>query len=264
MKKTLIALAVAASAVSGMAHAAYESSFTGGDISLSGTISTPVQGGYEGQVGSLPGLDATIEAGQTSATIPVTENVGLLALRTVQGGFTSDSSDKIANITFNGKTLNNLGTFSSGSIVTMELTAQDSSGAEIGNIVFPMQVAAVSVVVDNDDQTVTGTSLFADADSQTFWGGLPTAQSKALGNYSDAITTISNMFSDIADDFPAVTVQETVAQPKTFTAENKTFNAAYAAGINSGANITLNLNDVTTAGTEVSWTASMPVVITYK
>lgn len=268
MKKTLIALAVAAGtvmSVSGAANA-YTPSFSNGDISLGGTVSTPVQAGlYEGKVGTLVGLDATIPVGQTSATITAPTESGLLALRTVQGGFDSSASDKIANITFDGKELLAAasGSSFSGGSIEMTLEARNAEGNRIGDIVFPMQVSGVSVIVDNADASAIGESLYADSNAAVFYGGLPKTKQGAVQNYTDAIGKLTGMFPDIVDNLPSVTSEGTSAAVKGFTATGKTFNAAYAAGINSGETITLNLDNAATSGS-VDWTASMPVVVTYK
>ena len=268
MKKTLIALAVAAGAtmsVSGVANA-FTSAFPGGDISLGGTISTPVQGAlYEGKVGSLTGLDSNIPVGDTTVSIVAPANAGLLALRSVQGGFNSAASDKIANITFNGKTLIQAApgrSFSNGAI-NMTLDVQDANGNKIGGITFPMQVAAVSAIVDNADSSVVGTSLYAYDNSRTYYGALPQQASGAVSSYSDALSIMNGLFSDISDYLPQVTSEASAPDGKDFSATGKVFNTAYAAGIVAGNTITLTLDNPATAG-DVSWTASMPVVVSYK
>ncbi|HFW6978509.1 hypothetical protein [Escherichia coli] len=267
MKKTLIALVVAAGAtmsVSGVANA-FTSAFPGGDISLGGTISTPVQGAvYEGKVGSLTGLDSNIPVGDTTVSIVAPANAGLLALRSVQGGFDNSASDKIANITFNGKTLVQAagGSFSNGAI-DMTLDVQDATGNKIGDITFPMQVAAVSAIVDNADSSVAGASLYAYDNSRTYYGALPQKAAGAVSSYSDALSIMNGLFSDISDYLPQVTSEASTAEAKDFSATGKVFNTAYAAGIVAGNTITLTLDNPATAG-DVSWTASMPVVVSYK
>ena len=267
MKKTLIALAVAAGAtmsVSGVANA-FTSAFPGGDISLGGTISTPVQGVYEGKVGSVTGLDSKIPVGDTTVSIVAPANAGLLALRSVQGGFDNSASDKVANITFNGKTLVQAagGSFSNGAI-DMTLDVQDATtGNKIGDITFPMQVAAVSAIVDNADSSVAGASLYAYDNSRTYYGALPQQASGAVSSYSDALSIMNGLFSDISDYLPQVTSEASAPEAKDFSASGKVFNTAYAAGIVAGKTITLTLDTPATTG-DVSWTASMPVVVSYK
>lgn len=267
MKKTLIALAVAAGAtmsVSGVANA-FTSAFPGGDISLGGTISTPVQGAlYEGKVGSLTGLDSKIPVGDTTVSIVAPANAGLLALRSVQGGFDSTASDKIANITFNGKTLTQAAAgeaFSNGAI-NMTLDVQDADGNKIGGITFPMQVAAVSAVVNNAGSSVVGASLYAPDDRSVYYGALPLQANGVVSSYSDALSIINGLFSDISDYLPQVT-SESNPDAKDFSLTGRVFNTAYAAGIVAGNTITLTLDNPATAG-DVSWTASMPVVVSYK
>ncbi|WP_407904686.1 hypothetical protein [Escherichia coli] len=267
MKKTLIALAVAAGgimSVSGVASA-FTPGFTGGDFSLGGTISTPVQGAlYEGKVGALTGLNSTIPVGDTTVSIAAPADAGLLALRSVQGGFDSAASDKIANISFNGRELREIsgGSFSNG-VTDMTLDVQDANGNKIGNIYFPMQVVGVSAIVDKTDSSVAGASLYAFDDSTAYYGALPKTQQGAVSSYSDALNIMNGLFSDVSDYLPRVTSEATSAEAKQFTAADKVFNTAYAAGIVAGQTITISLDNPATAG-DVTWSASMPVVVTYK
>lgn len=266
MKKTLISLAVAAGAVMSVSSVAnaYTPSFSSGDISLGGTISTPVQAAlYEGKVGSLSGLDATIPVGASTVTIAAPANAGLLALRSVAGGFNNTVSDRIANITFNGVSLLDAASgdsFSNGAI-QMTLDVQDDTGSAIGDVVFPMQVAAVITTETNGD--VWGTSMFASADTHAFYGGLPTSASQAVTLYSDAVNVMNGLFSDVTANLPQITRESAKAEVKNFALADAVFNTAYAAGIVMGENITINLDNPATTGS-VAWTASMPIVVTYK
>ncbi|EEQ8957270.1 hypothetical protein LFY73_004634 [Escherichia coli] len=268
MKKSLIALMIAAGAtvsVSGVAHA-FSPSFSGDNISFSGTLTTPVAGVFEGKVSSLTGLDATIKAGESSVTIPVATDKGLLVLRSVSGGFDSSASNKIANITFNGKTLAEAAggsRFTEGKI-NLTLDAQNNNGVDIGTITLPIQVAGVSVTVDNTSAQALGESLVADSASYAFHGGLPVKPDAAISSYDVAFNTVGSMAPDATEYFPVATEKADAAVSKSFSAENKKFHAAYAAGIRSGDNITLNLSSPATAGAPVEWTASVPVVVTYK
>ncbi|EFI6854888.1 hypothetical protein BCD22_003858 [Escherichia coli] len=265
MKKTLISLAVAAGAVMSVSSVAnaYTPSFSNGDISLGGTISTPVQAAlYEGKVGSLSGLDATIPVGASTVTIAAPANAGLLALRSV-AGFNNTASDRIANITFNGVSLLDAASgdsFSNGAI-QMTLDVQDDTGSAIGDVVFPMQVAAVITTEINGD--VWGTSMFASADTHAFYGGLPTSASQAVTLYSDAVNVMNGLFSDVTANLPQITRESAKAEVKNFALADAVFNTAYAAGIVMGENITINLDNPATTGS-VAWTASMPIVVTYK
>ncbi|HCB9840027.1 TPA: hypothetical protein M2Q89_004920 [Escherichia coli] len=267
MKKTLIASVVATGllSASGVANAAFESGYTGGDLSLGGTITTAAEGTvYEGKVGSVTGLDSTISVGDTSVSITAPANAGLLALRSVSGGFDSSASGKVASITFNGKTLIQAASgssFSNGAI-DMTLTAYNSDGDEIGTVTFPMQTAAVAVSVDNSTSAAVGASLYAPASSgAAYYGGLPQTSSGVISSYSSALSVIDGLFSDASEYLPDTTAT-TSAGPKTFTASGTQFYTAYAAGIVEGQSITLTLNSAATAG-DVSWTASMPITVTY-
>ncbi|EED0374213.1 hypothetical protein BMM44_004568 [Escherichia coli] len=268
MKKNLITLMIAAGvtvSASGVAHA-YNSSFSGDSISLGGTVATPVESVYEGKVASLTGLDATIQVGLSSTTIAAPAHAGLLALRSIDGGFDNSATNKIANITFNGQKLSQAASvdrFTNGKI-EMTLEARDSSSnTRIGDVVFPIQAAGVSVIVNKNTNDAIGESLFAYDASSAFFGGLPEKSDVAIQTYAEARSAIDNLFSDVTDYLPVTTSEGHTASSKSFTADGMLFNAAYAVGIAAGDNIVLNLDSPAQAGS-VAWTASIPVVVTYK
>ncbi|MWN89069.1 hypothetical protein GQN24_29560, partial [Escherichia coli] len=86
MKKTLIALAVAASAAVSGSAMAWTANGTGGSVDLGGTL-TPVNviTPWEVKVGAaVNGLDASIRKGDTGADIPVKKAISVLGIRTIK------------------------------------------------------------------------------------------------------------------------------------------------------------------------------------
>ena len=230
MKKTLIALAVAASVVMPVFNTAYASTdkFSGGNISLGGTISAQVPTYvYKGTVGTLSELNVTINAGEQNITIPVQANAGLVSLRTVTEGVESTTLNKIANITFDGRSLLEAASdnsFNNGKI-NMTLEARNSSGEAIGNVVFPMQVAGVAVTVDKTTSDAYGASLFSPDNNRVFYGGLPVEKTQAVQGYTESVNLIKKLFSELANDLPQVSTQGVLAESKDFSNSNKTFHA---------------------------------------
>ncbi|HHZ3895796.1 TPA: hypothetical protein ACWCES_004856 [Escherichia coli] len=267
MKKSIISLMIVAGAA--MSTSAVAQGFTpslpGGDITLGGTITTAMEGVYEGKVSSLNGLNATIRVGESEATITAPNHAGLLALRSIDG-FDNTAHGRIANIKFDGKSLSDAaggGRFTNGKI-DLSLIVKNSENAEIGTVVVPVQVAAVSVTVDKHTKEASGESLSAIEDQYAFFGGLPYSPGASIQSYDGALGVVNSLFSDITAGFPEATLKATSAVAKSFGAADKTFYTAYAAGVTQGDTIHLTLNNPAANAGDVSWTASMPITVTYK
>ncbi|EFJ2838297.1 hypothetical protein G5G79_004516 [Escherichia coli] len=267
MKKNLIALMIAAGTVMSASAVAqdFEAGFGSGSIGFGGSITTPMAGVYEGKVSSLNGLDATIRVGAQEATIAVPANTGLLALRSING-FNANASNKLAKIEFDGQSLSDLagsGNFRNGKI-DLALPAKNTvDSSVIGTVTVPVQVAAISVIVDDNTQQASGQSMSAVSDRYAFFGGLPYQPSAAIQVYDEASAVINNLFPNITGNFPAVDTKVDRAEPKTFTASGKTFYTAYAAGVLQNDNVRLQLSQAADTAGVVSWVASVPVTVSY-
>lgn len=83
MKKTLIALAVAASAAVSGSAMAWTANGSGGSVNLGGAL-TPVEKltPWEVKVGAaVNGLNGSIQKGATTVEIPANQNIPVLAIR---------------------------------------------------------------------------------------------------------------------------------------------------------------------------------------
>ncbi|EPA2893684.1 hypothetical protein ACQ1UY_000513 [Escherichia coli] len=126
MKKTLIALAVAASAVvSGSAMAAgWEQNGTGTDVVLGGTL-TPVAKvtPWEVKTGdAVTNLDAQVQKGQTSVTVSVNQAIPVLGIRTASTTPFQGKAGISPQIDYDGAV--DVGGFSAG-VTTLTLNVTD-------------------------------------------------------------------------------------------------------------------------------------------
>ncbi|EPD0991295.1 hypothetical protein ACR57A_004849 [Escherichia coli] len=156
MKKTFIALVVAASAavsVSAMA-AGWEQNGSGGSVDMSGTL-TPVEKvtPWEVKVGdAVTGLDAQIQKDQSVVSIQPKQSILALGIRTtINKAFTSQSG--IApQIDFNNAI--DLNGFENG-VTTLTLDVKDETGSnKIGTLTAPFNTAAAG--------SITGSTNISD------------------------------------------------------------------------------------------------------
>lgn len=254
MKKTLIALAVAASAVSGMAHAWTNGDFNG-SVDLGGTI-TPdvVTGPWEVKAGSnLTGLDATVASGVTSVDITLPNDSLVLGIRSTD--WFAGQSGISPQISY-AATLGN--SFEYGK-VDLTLNVKDSStDQDIGTLTTKLTAAGVvSKVVSGNESTH---NMYASKAGDGFFGGLSSApERKTL--YTAPVDLANKMDSTIlanweqkgtfGDDTPA-----------DFTNTSAQFNSFYVSGFEVSDNVSIQLNEA--LASDVNWKASLPITVTYQ
>lgn len=144
MKKTLIALAVAASAVVSGSAMAWTENGTGGAIDLWGIL-TPVEKvtPWEVKVGdAVSGLDAQIQKGQKEVSITVNKAIPVLGIRNADAhGFKGRKGEIHPQIDYDGAI--NLNGFSNG-VTTLTLNVTTADGNKLGTLSAPFSSAAVS------------------------------------------------------------------------------------------------------------------------
>ncbi|ELO5003679.1 hypothetical protein QUQ70_004860, partial [Escherichia coli] len=142
MKKTLIALAVAASAVVSGSAMAWTANGTGGNVDLGGTL-TPVEKvtPWEVKVGAaVTNLDAAITKGQSEVNITTTSAVPVLGIRTQEASKVFTGKPGISpQIDFH-KAIDP--TKFSGSVTDLTLSVMDAQGAKIGSLKAPFLAGA--------------------------------------------------------------------------------------------------------------------------
>ncbi|MBA7901165.1 hypothetical protein NVV43_22825 [Escherichia marmotae] len=258
MKKTLIALAVAASAVvSGSAMAAgWEQNGTGGSVDLGGTL-TPVTKAtpWEVKVGdAVTGLDAQIQKGQKEVSISVKNAIPVLGIRNAdENGFKGQMGIK-PQIDYKGAV--NIDGFKNG-VTTVSMEVRGESGDKIGSLEAPFSAAAVA----SWGGEYTGShAVYASESNTGFYGGLGKNTPAIRGDGSvELITALSSEF-----------IEKWKQQGKWLDKGNELFEgltstyfSAYGSGIEKGQTIKITLDQAASGDAPIKWNAALPVTVTY-
>lgn len=262
MKKTLIALAVAASAaVSGIAMAgSWDASGSGGSVNLGGTLtvvqkSTP----WEVKVGdAVTGLDAQIQKGQSNVNIILSKSIPVLGIRV------ADSVNK----TFVGgtglspqinysKTINT-DNFKGGS-VPLKMAVRDVNNQIIGSM-------TVDLTAYGESSWSAGNAgpgkkqLFASSAGSAFFGG--------LGKNNNAVSSSGLYERVVAIDKSFVANYKKQGSSgwsgeEKFAETGAQYSAFYGSGFEAGKVLSISLNEA--AGDEhIEWKAALPIIVSYQ
>ncbi|WP_175610604.1 hypothetical protein [Escherichia coli] len=266
MKKTMIALAVAASAVvSGSALAA--SSWAPGDFNgffeMAGQLTPPTQTNNPWSVAvgnKVSNLDATLTAGQKDVTINVTSPISILGIRPTenkmfvgQGGITPQISygDAVDLNSFVGGTGN--------------LTLPVKSGEQtIGTLTAKIYAGGMYAWFKDYGSGITdgiGYPLYASAAGKAFFGGLGKTEAAVDRDGENVVAEAIKFFPDIADTYQSSEGNYGLLGEADFTDSEYELSGLYASGIQAGERINIELTDELSEAT--NWTASLPVTVTY-
>lgn len=260
MKKTLIALAVAASAaVSGSAMAAgWEANSHGGSAVLSGTL-TPadVVTPWEVKVGNASGLDAFIQKGQKTVEIKATSAIPVLGIRNADAsGFRGGIQNTSPQIDYGNAV--NLDAFNNDATTSLTLNVTNAQGEKIGTLSVPFFTAAVLSWGNGGRQMASSES------GSAFFGGLPkSVDGISSGGPQTALARLTALSSELTEKYKNEGGWEGYVQNEKFTDSNQTFWASYGGGIESGKSITITLDNAASGDAPIEWKASLPVTVTY-
>ncbi len=258
MKKTLIALAVAASAAVSGSAMAWTANGTGGSVDLGGTL-TPadVITPWEVKVGAaVNGLDADIRKGDTKVDIPVKNAISVLGIRTIEStAFTGQPgiSPQIsydAAVDLNGFAAN---------VTTLNLEVKDSTGTnKIGTLSAPFFAVAEQSIKGPEANYRAG--VIASNEGELFFGGLP----KSEAGYSSVFNNANTIVPDVTAHYD-LQGQEWAnsAGWSRVSDTGHTYSAYYASGIEQGKTIKITLDNPAGAD-EIAWKATLPVTVSYQ
>ena len=259
MKKTLIALAVAASAAVSGSAMAWTANGTGNSVDLGGTL-TPVEKvtPWEVKTGAaVTNLDAQVQKGQTSVIVNVNQAIPVLGIRNADAaGF---KGGKGINPQINYGSAVDIDSMSSGvADVVLNVTSDDQV---IGTLSAKLTAAAQA------NNGVAGAwnnvMIYAQSAGDAFFGGVGKSSS-AVWNSTDAYSWAVGVFPGIADTWSdGETTYDGVAARFGFGSTNHTYHGYYASAISSGQKITINLNEAVSGDSNITWKASLPVTVTY-
>ncbi|MBB2412944.1 hypothetical protein HEL17_023440 [Escherichia sp. 14.0985] len=258
MKKTLIALAVAASAAVSGSAMAWTASGTGGSVDLGGTL-TPVEKvtPWEVKVGDgVTNLDADVQKGQKEIRISVAKAIPVLGIRNANANGFNGGAGIHPQIDYNGAI--DLNGFRDGT-TTLTLEVTGAGGQKLGALSAPFSSAAVSSWNGSKPGSM---AVISTAPGESFYGGLGKNGSAIRQNAS------LELIGALSSDFVAKWVQQGTrwysSAAASFDDPNTLYYAAYGSGIESGKNITITLKEGASGNAPIRWNASLPIAVTYQ
>ncbi|WP_075843233.1 hypothetical protein [Escherichia coli] len=255
MKKTLIALTIAASAAASASAMAWVENGTGGSVDISGTI-TPdtITSPWEVKVGSaLTGLNAQVSAGETALSLNIPADSLVLGIRS-KGGWINGGAGISPQIDYHGAT----GSTYTRGVTDLTLAVKDAdSDQEIGSLTTKLTAGALGSTI-----TSTTSGYYAIGANQAgdgFYGGLGSAAGSAL--YGEPEVLAANVDSTIIENFEKAG-SATGVYTVTFADTDAQYNAFYVSALESANAVNIQLNNPVT--TDINWKASLPVTVTYQ
>ena len=259
MKKTLIALAVAASAAVSGSAMAWTANGTGGSVDLGGTL-TPadVVTPWEVKTGdAVTGLDAQIKKGQKIVDVAVNKAIPVLGIRTQATGSFKGQLGISPQIDYKGAVAIN--DFASG-VTTLTLEVKDVNDAKIGSMSVPFSAAGARSYSLDDIKASSSRNLYATQEGQAFFGGIGNSSSAIA---SDAKALVTAIDADIVAKYNSWDLTDvTGALTDDFTG-NVFYSGFYGSGIESGKSIKITLDQAVSGDAPIQWKASLPVTVTY-
>lgn len=270
MKKTLIAMTVAASAVvSGSAMAgSWVTNGTGGTFEMSGTLVAEVGNPWEVYVGdAVSGLDAVVVAGQSVFDITTSQPIPVLGIRVADATSKTFSVSSFSGgsgfnpqIDFNGAV--DTAAFAGGvSTLTLELT--DTTGQRIGEMTAPFTAVAASSYQNTTTGSASSYPLYSSSSSYAFFGGLGTTSSSAVSDPVSVAEQIDSSFTANFENFNKSFTSKFYSVSFNGSSANSIYSGFYGSGIQSGSTIEITLDSPATGTSDIQWKASLPITVTY-
>ncbi|WP_218203318.1 hypothetical protein [Salmonella enterica] len=257
MKKTLIALAVAASAVVSGSAMAWTNGGNGGSVEIGGTLTPQTKiVPWEVSVGAaVNDLSANILKGEKKVDVSLANSIPVLGIRNVANGF-KGAPVIDPQINYNGVIDSTQFMEDGKGQVYLNATVNDDAGNKIGTMKTVLRVAAQA-----NNGTDSNVMLYASSADQGFFGGLPHSESGVF-NSPDAYAYAIGLFPGIADTWNDNGISLAGIGQFDFSSINNTYHAYYASGIPNDVKLVITL-DQPAAGDSIPWKVSLPISVTY-
>ena len=266
MKKTLIALAVAASAaVSGSAIAAgWVPNGTGGTVELGGTL-TVIQKTTPWSVkvgGGVSDLNAQVQKGQKVVYVPVKKPVLFLGITPTEGSF-KERKGINPQIDYNGFV--DINGFDEG-VTKVKLPIKNKEQKNIGNMEADFNVAALvqwKYFFDGArSSTVERYSVYANKEGQGFFGGVGKNAKGVLAG-SKVADFLNKLDPEITNSIWAHTKLKDANTVNFDNMKNLT-QSYYGSGIVEGTFMKITLDTAVSGNEKLEWHATMPIRVVYQ
>ncbi|HCZ4708621.1 TPA: hypothetical protein O3H02_004287 [Salmonella enterica subsp. enterica serovar Saintpaul str. CFSAN004144] len=264
MKKTLIALAVTASAAVSCSAMAWTTNGAGGSVELSGTL-TPVTKATPWSVytgSAVTDLSAQLSKGQSEVDFMVKKTIPILGIRTTDARMFAGGPGITPQIDYRGSI--DINKFKVGTVpLHLELkNATDDS--VIGTLEGRLTAAALlgySNTGDTNINNATGTrGVYATTAGRAFFGGLTNDRQQMVAG-QEVWNLLNKINPEFVVNFPKAAPSEYTSE--SFDKPGYAFYAAYGSGIEAGTSLKIKLNQP--AGNDaINWKASLPVTVYYQ
>ncbi|EAX4767733.1 hypothetical protein ATM56_005113 [Salmonella enterica subsp. enterica serovar Isangi] len=257
MKKTLIALAVAASAVVSGSAMAWTNGGNGGSVEIGGTLTPQTKiVPWDVSVGAaVNDLNANILKGESVVSVSLANSVPVLGIRNVANGF-KGAPVIDPQINYNGVIDSTQFMEDGKGQVYLNATVNDDAGNKIGTMKTILRVAAQA-----NNGIDSNVMLYASSADQGFFGGLPRSESGVFSS-SDAYSYAVGLFPGIVDTWSDNGTSFSGTGEFDFSSSTTTYHAYYASGIPSDAKLVVTLDQPAT-GDSIPWKVSLPISVTY-
>ncbi|EFW0538836.1 cshE pilin [Shigella boydii] len=261
MKKTLIALAVAASAAVSGSAMAWIHAGTSGSFNMSGTLKKVEKTiPWDVEIGAaVTAFDINVKSGQKVVPVLLSKDLPVLGIRSQKGGFLGEKGispridySKFADLDYMKE-----------GYLPAKINVTSSDGKKIGTLAFAMRVAC-QVIEKSDSGENDNYMLFASSEGKGFFGGIA-KKKDGVWNDAAAYSWATHLFSGIADvwDDKGIPFEGGDAGQVNFSDSGKIYQSYYASGLSKDMPMELILDQVMTSATPVPWKASLPITISY-
>lgn len=259
MKKTLIALAVAASAAVSGSAMAWTANGTGGSVDLGGTL-TPVEKvtPWEVKVGAaVNDLNGFIQKGQQNVDVAVKKAIPVLGIRTIDTKAFIGKSDIAPQIDFKGAI--NTANFSS-SVTTLTLDVKNAQAQKIGRLQVPLFAGAEYSFKGHG----TSGKLYMSGNNagDAFYGGLGKNGQTIGSNVQNRVRALDSEYLAHYNE-QGSSYNGHAPTANNFSDNTYSFSAYYGAGIEANSVIKIALDTPANADA-IAWKATLPVTVSYQ
>ncbi|WP_239043201.1 F4 family fimbrial subunit [Citrobacter freundii] len=266
--KKIVALVVAASAISGAAMA------DSGVFQFSGLLTpeSKIDNMWKVKIASgMENINAVVKGNTTDISIPVNKPAPLLSIHTVGGNPMPGTTAKgvrlgigfAPQISYGNHDIDPKSYQNSVTPITLEL--QDDKGKKIGKLTVHMFAYGESVYYWKH---TTDRNYLVAHEGDVFYGGL-----SENGSYTDMTTDgierVSKLDPSVLEQYDTSVPLMTSLAPDSFNHEwfdeepDLLFNAIYCSGFEQGSSIDLKLDSPMSNDEVLSWRATLPVTVSY-
>ncbi|EBP0888361.1 hypothetical protein R497_24750 [Salmonella enterica subsp. enterica serovar Havana] len=260
MKKTLIALAVAASAAVSGSAMAWTANGTGGSVDISGTLTpqglvTP----WEVKVGAaVTGLDADIEKGLAIVNVAVDKAIPVLGIRTAQPTPFQGVPGIAPQIDYSGTV--DVDNFMEGVTKLHSLEVRNTAGNKIG--VLEAEYRAAGAASWKSSSGGEKFRVIAYQAGHGFYGGLAKNTAGLPASPGNLVATV---FPEAYKNYTDQGISKWSAPAKEdFADPVATYSAYYGSGIPAGSKIKITLDQAASGDAPIQWKSSLPVTVSYQ